>query len=588
MTAESQTRIDPAAATLQYCWSFIDELATMGVSEACICPGSRSTPLALSLQRHPGIRIWRHVDERSAGYFAVGMAKALRRPVIALCTSGTAAANFFPSIVEAHYSRTSLLVLTADRPHKLRQTGGLQTIDQLKLYGDQVKWFVDMAPPQANEVQTRYVRSIAAQAIRTATLGPAGPVHLNFPFSEPFVPLNVHALNPAEPFRKRLMPISTNHIDRDDLWQVAAEVAESARGLIVAGPVNESGFAEAVTSLSEATGYPILADPLSQCRCGPHDRRSVIDNYDIFLRDRSVSDGLVPDVVLRFGMTPASKTLIRFLDDVDAHQIAVDEGGMAMDPGRRAVDVIPASPTEFANSLCSAIRGLAKPDASWTEEWVSLKDRTSLIVEAELTANSSMSEPRVFAELREILPSNAVLYVGNSMPVRDLDAFFRGRSQPLRFLGNRGVNGIDGVVSSALGAAATLQQRIVLVIGDLSFYHDINGLLASRMQPINATIILLNNDGGGIFHFLPQAHQEGLEELFVMPTGLDFGPIVAAYGGSIEIASSWPDFRSQVVESFGREGVSVVEVKTNRDANLSTHQGIWAAVSESLSGGNPD
>jgi 2-succinyl-5-enolpyruvyl-6-hydroxy-3-cyclohexene-1-carboxylate synthase len=573
-------------------WSaaFVDELARAGVGDACVCPGSRSTPLAIALANHPAIKVWTHLDERSAAFFALGMAKYARRAIAVLCTSGSAAANFFPAVIEARYARVPLIVLTADRPHELRDTGAPQTIDQIRLYGAHVKWFVEMALPEATPSALRYARAIACRAVAEAAAAPAGPVHLNFPFREPFMP---QADDDAPPSAGA--PDRPPHINVDDaapapaddaVTAIAADIRACARGLIVCGPNNAADYADAVGRLGAHLGFPILADPLSQVRCGPHDRSTVVDSYDAFLRLEEFARRYVPDVVLRFGALPTSKPLVRYLEGQQAacRQIFVDTSGWndtALLPAR----VLHADPGLLCTRLLNELRGYNPPPGSerWCQDWLKIASLARSAIARHLEGLQIPFEGKVFAELAALLPSAAVLYAGNSMPVRDLDTFFPGRTSPVRFMSNRGANGIDGVVSSALGAGANAGVPLVLAIGDLAFYHDSNGLLAARQHRLQATIVLLNNNGGGIFSFLPQAdHPQHFEQLFGTPHGLDFSRFAAVYDAGFTRIATWEDFRCAVGQALKSPGVNIVEVPTERASNVRLHREVWAAVASAI------
>ncbi|MDR7522627.1 MAG: 2-succinyl-5-enolpyruvyl-6-hydroxy-3-cyclohexene-1-carboxylic-acid synthase [Armatimonadota bacterium] len=588
----------PENATYAYVGAFTDELARCGIRHLCLCPGSRLTPLALCAARHPAIRVWTLIDERSAAYFAVGMAKALRLPVAVLSTSGTAAANFLPAVVEARYGRVPLVVLTADRPHELRDAGAPQTIDQIRLYGVHAKWFVDVAPPQAAEPMLRYVRALAGQAAAIAQDDPAGPVHLNFPFREPLVP--VAAPEELPPPENRVgdawegrgagQPYARAHAgrrtpDAETAAVLARSLARVGRGLIVCGPYDDPAFPEAVSRLAAALGYPVLADPLSQVRCGPHDRTLVVDAYDPLLRVGEVAGILAPEVILRFGGTPASKPLVQYLQaQPRARHVVVDGAGAWHDPTRLASEVVHADPVVLCQAVAAllesgAARASAAPASAWTARWLRLSGEARLAVQQRLGAVCEPFEGKVFAELAGLLSDGVLLYVGNSMPVRDLDSFFPSTPAAIRFLGNRGASGIDGLVSCGLGAAASGAGPVVLVLGDLAFYHDLNGLLAGKLHGLAATIILLNNDGGGIFSFLPQAgYPEHFEALFGTPHGLDFRHAAEMYGAGFRRADTWEDFRLHVRDALASGTLSVVEVRTRRDRNVVLHQEVWAAV----------
>ena len=587
----------PENATYAYVGALIDELARLGVRHLCLCPGSRSTPIAICAARHPGLRVWTLIDERSAGFFGLGLAKGTRAPVAILSTSGTAAANFFPAVIEARYGRTPLIVVTADRPHELRDTGANQTIDQVRLYGTHVKWCVDLALPEATDAALRAARSIAGQAVATALDGPAGPVHLNVPLREPLVP----APRPAE-----LPPPGERHREAWDGRDagrpfaatspslrmpspesgraLARSLRSARRGIVVCGPQDDPGFPDAVTELAAALQFPILADPLSQVRCGPHDRTLVIDAYDAMLRVPAIAEELAPDVVVRFGSTPASRPLAEYLTrHAGARQIIVDESPIWTDPLRVAAEVVQAD----ARLACEAVRAAAPAgaaaDSAWAARWQRLGARARQAVCDRLSTFAEPCEGRVFAQLSETLPDGAIVYVGNSMPVRDVDSFFAGTSRRLRFVGNRGASGIDGVISSALGVAAATDGPLVLVLGDLAFYHDMNGLLAAKLHRLAGTIVVVNNDGGGIFSFLPQAqYPEHFEQLFGTPIGLDFRYAAEMYGASFARVEAWEGFNNAVQRGVASKGLDIVEMRTNRARNVDLHRQVWAAVDEAL------
>lgn len=594
-------------AHAQYVGAFIDELVRAGVQHLVYAPGSRSTPLVVMADRHPDLKLWSHIDERSAAFFALGLAKATGRPAAILCTSGSAAANFFPAVVEAYHARVPLLVLTADRPHELRDVGAPQTMKQIHLYGQQVKWFVEMAPPDADPAMIRYSRATAARAVAVAMEAPAGPVHLNFPFREPLLPApagegfagpwasTVKARSHGEPYVA--VSQGQRRLPAEETEALARELATVERGLILCGPQEDPALAPAVVRLAAALGWPVLADPLSQVRCGPHHHPLILDCYDALLRDEAFAGEHAPAVVLRFGAMPTAKSILLYLQrHAQCRQVVVDDGGWR-EPTHLAARLVQAEAVGFAGQLAEAVSvAKAQPPADavaysqWTRSWLAANDAARAVIGRMLEAPSEAadSEGRVFWELARLLPPNACLFAGSSMPVRDLDSFFPASPRPLRIMANRGLNGIDGVVSTALGAGAALAGRddsgpLVLVIGDLSFFHDMNGLLAAKLHQLSATIILINNDGGGIFSFLPQAQgAENFEALFGTPTGLDFSPAVGMYGGRFVDAATWEQFRAAVQEGMAGQGLTVVQVRTSRQDNVAQHQAVWQAVSRAL------
>lgn len=602
----------PENPAYAYVGAFIDELVRAGVRHLVLCPGSRSTPLAISADRHPGMRVWTLIDERSAGFFALGLARGLRAPAALLSTSGTAAANFLPAVVEARYGRIPLVVLTADRPHELRDAGAPQTIDQNRLYGTHVKWFADLALPEASDLPLRYVRTVAGQAASVARDEPFGPVHLNFPLREPLVPVEAPGELPppdsrigtawegrggGRPYagsdRSHLVP------SRDAIARLARDLSALERGVIVCGPSDDPALPAAVARLASALGFPVLADPLSNARCGPHDRSMIIDGYDPILRVAVLEGALAPEAIVRLGGVPASKPLVQYLQGhPGAHQIVVDPGGAWTDPTRMAAEYVRADPSTFCAAIADALGSPAAGDpgaapgsgrareAAWPTLWTALNNRTREALGRRLADVDEPFEGKVFSELAALLPDGATLFVGNSMPVRDLDSFFPGSPKAIRMLGNRGASGIDGVISSALGVAAAGLQPLVLVLGDLSFYHDMNGLLAAKLYGVRATIIVLNNDGGGIFSFLPQAaYPEHFEALFGTPHGLDFSHAASLYGAAFGRAVTWGEFREQVQRGLAADGLSIIEVRTARDRNVVLHREMWAAVEAALRAG---
>ena len=597
-------KMQPVNATYAYTGAFVDELQRSGLHHAVVCPGSRSTPLALTLAAQAGIRVWMHVDERSAAFFALGLAKRLAQPVALLCSSGTAAANFLPAVVEAHLTQVPLLVLTADRPPELQDCGAPQTIDQHHLYGTYVKWFVPVPLPEGTNAALRYIRTLANRACALAQAIPAGPVHLNMPFREPLTPdpiahqpmLAPELRDPiaweGRPGNEPYITVSEaapGEISPDVIKRVAGLASATEHGLIVAGPYIHPALLQPVVQLARQLGYPILADPLSQLRSGEHDRSLVLTSYDAFLRLTSFTDHVKPQLVLRFGAMPTSKPFLLYMQHYAAscRTIVIGDQDSWEEPTQLAAEMIHTDAALFCRRLLEYLEPRSS-GSQWLTAWQQAEQITREALAATMLDFAQPFEGRVFYELNALLPPATNLYVGNSMPVRDLDTFFWGSERAVHVMGNRGANGIDGVVSSALGfsAGAPQHESAVLVIGDLSFFHDLNGLLAARLHSLNLTVVLLHNDGGGIFSFLPQAaHPEHFEPLFGTPTGLDFAPVVHMYGGRFQRAETWEQFRVAVRQGITDGGLHVVEVRTERESNVSMHRALWHAVDRALQAG---
>jgi 2-succinyl-5-enolpyruvyl-6-hydroxy-3-cyclohexene-1-carboxylate synthase len=513
------------------------------------------------------------------------MSRALRKPIAVVCTSGTAAANFYPAIVEAHYSRVPLLILTADRPPELWEWGANQTIDQNRMYGEHVKWSVNIATPELAPELLAYVREMACRVVARAVESPPGPVHINFPFRDPLVPETIPVALEEEQDTQRQgiayteVGIGRRQLDRDHLTQVANGLKGKKRGAIICGPQDDPEFPASISTLASKLGFPILADPLSQVRCGTHDRKNVIDFYDAFLRSGKVVQELRPEVVLRFGATPTSKALLSYIaQQHDVHQISVHEGDW-QDLDHLTTEMFQTDPNQFTKDLAQTI--IPTKSQEWLELWSAVAERSHVTIADQLKGVEEIFEGKVFSELAALLPSKATLFAGNSMPVRDLDAFYPTSSQEIRFLGNRGASGIDGVLSASLGTAAVTQNPFVTVLGDLSFHHDMNGLLAAKQFKLNASIIVLNNNGGGIFSFLPQRrHPEYFEKYFATPHGLTFESTASLYQLGYNKVTSWTEFRKVVAGNLSSSETNIVELITDRDRNVELHHRLSSAVAK--------
>ncbi len=546
--------------------AFCDELARCGLTEACTSPGSRCTPIVLSLVRQPGIRSFSHLDERCAGFFALGAAKTSGRPVAVTCTSGTAAANLLPAVVEAHHSRIPLIVLTADRPPELREVGAGQTIDQDRLYGAAAKWFFEVGVHEATPESQRWIRTLACRAYLTAIEGPAGPVHLNFPLREPLIldgpfPEDDTGRSGGHPCVVREPPALPDRAG-------GPGPHPSGRLLIVAG--SDVPEPAELADFAARSGIPVLADPLSGARRG----EAAIAHYDLLLRSPEFTAAHRPDFVFRLGDLPTSKPLRAWLASLpDVAQIASDPYGTWQDPdavvGMRLRGRLPQP------------EGLSV-DPGWLPAWRAADDAAGQAIDGVL--GDGLSEPAVAGGLIEWLAPEATLFVASSMPIRDVEEFARARPTPPRVLSNRGANGIDGTVSSAFGAAAVSPGPVVLLIGDVALAHDLGGLLATRRLGLPLTIVLLNNDGGGIFHFLPVAVEaDAFEEHVATPHGLEFGVAAELYGCAYERPASLDALRTAVLGSTSRgQGATIIEVRTDRAENLALHRRVAEAVGAAL------
>lgn len=568
----------------RYVANFIDELVKSGVTDVVISPGSRSTPLAMTVLEHPDLKEWIIIDERSAAFFALGMAKQTNRSVALICTSGTAAANYYPAVVEAYYSRVPLIILTADRPHELRDVGAPQAIDQIGLYGKYPKWYHEMALPESSSSMLKYARSCASRAVSTTQMEAAGPVHLNFPFREPLTPdftiNNLWGIAEGSTFHpvydgpKRLTKEMFNYFFK--------KIQSKKRGVIVCGPQTDLKLAEVVTKLAEAWGLPILADPLSQIRSGDHRKQNIIEGYDAFLRNETIRRTLKPDFLIRFGAMPVSKAYLFYVQENDnATQFIVEKNKGYRDPSGIDSEFIYADPTLFCKDALSFKSKLAHSERDWLGKWQHMNEITKFYLQKK--SQTSITEGEAVRGLLQVIPNESHLYVGNSMAVRDLDTFFTTTTKKIHVLANRGANGIDGMVSSGLGAAASTKQHVTLLLGDLSFFHDLNGLLAAKQYQLNLTILLINNNGGGIFSFLPQAKDgKHFERLFGTPLDIEFKQTIEMYQGTYHLAENEDTLKSTLEGTYATGGLSIIEVRTDRAENSEWHQNLWNAIHQDI------
>jgi 2-succinyl-5-enolpyruvyl-6-hydroxy-3-cyclohexene-1-carboxylate synthase len=574
---------------------FVEELARNGLETVCLAPGSRSTPLTLAFAAHPTIRVYRHLDERSAGFFALGLALASAKPVALVCTSGTAAANFHPAIIEAYYSHVPLLVLTADRPAELRQSGANQTIDQVKMYGDHVRWAVEAPTPQADppEVVLRHMRTLAARVYAAADGIVPGPVHVNFPFRKPLEPEDTG--NSAGPFGRAARPeggqpytrIGRGRIQLGDeqIGAIARVIAEHPNGLIICGPDKPSaGFPAAVTTLARRCGYPILADPLSNLRHGSHVGESlVLGGYHLWLARPGVTLPR-PNVVLRFGAVATSSVLAAYLSEVSpALHLHVRADGEWADDLHLTHEYLQADPTLLCEILAARFdEKRARTRAGWTEASSDAEARTWGELDRAL-AGAGFFDGAAVRRLLAQLPEDALLFAGNSLPIRHVDSYDQPSTRRLTIFGNRGASGIDGNVSTALGLAAATGRRVVALLGDITFYHDMNGLLAIRQHVLNNVVfVVMNNDGGGIFHRLPIArHDPPFTELFLTPHGLSFDHAAAMYGLRYRAVADGEGFDTALSAALDEAaGPWLIEVKTDSAADYRRQREIVAALAE--------
>ncbi len=579
--------VDPTNANTALASAFVEELERGGLRRAVVSPGSRSTPLAVALWRAPRIEVTVLVDERSAAFFALGAAQASGAPVALLCTSGTAAANYHPAVCEADESAIGLLVLTADRPAELRGVGAGQTIDQIKLFGDSVRWFCEVGNHLADDDGLLHYRSVACRALSLARgeVRP-GPVHLNLPWREPLAPVAVEgAVNATDPLaqhgREGRPLTAVTSVDREPsaflIEEMAAHIGDAIAGVIVAGRQLDPELREPLAHLAAASGFPILAEPTSQLRCGPHDRSRVISTYDLLLREERFARSVVPDLVLRFGAMPTSKPLRAWLATSGADQIVVDPDSGWSEPSRRAAAILRADPTELASGWAARLEREERPEPG---TWLAAEGAAIEAIEAAIEAEQ-ITEPALHRALGRAHRDGDLVYTASSMPIRDQEAFLQSGPADVLFLCNRGANGIDGLVSSGIGAAQASGRPTTIVTGDLGLLHDLGGLAALRAVSTPVRIVVIDNDGGGIFHFLPQEEAMTGEE-FEAVLGTPRGVSVAKAAALFDLPHRRLDSLAELPETLAF-GTGLIEVKTDRHTNVDAHRRLSDAVAAAIS-----
>ena len=563
----------PLNATYAPIQALVDEFARSGMRHAVTSPGSRNAPIALSLAEHPDIEAVSVLDERSAGFVALGIAKSTGLPVAVTTTSGTASANLLPAVVEAYEARVPLILLTADRPPELRDVGAGQAIDQIKLFGSFAKWFVEVGNHEPGRGCAVHHRALGSRAYATALGGRPGPVHLNLPLREPLAPVRDETIDPAdwegrpggEPWVTVTEPAGAAGID------LGPQVGAVRRGVFVCGSSHAS-LDELVPRVAAGLGWPILADAVSGLRAGPHDRSHVIAHYDALLRSEDWASAHAPELVIRIGDTPTSKPLRAWL--AEAPQIVIDPHLRWDEPTRAAQTIVAAEPE---SALAGLLDAATDPDPAWIDEW---RSADACVPEALAAAPPELIEPAVCFALAGSLHAGSTLWVSSSMPIRDLETFAPSIETPIRFLANRGANGIDGVVSSALGAAIAGTDPVIVLIGELALLHDASGVIAAGRVGAPVGIVCLNNGGGGIFDFLPvagAADRDDYEQHIATPVPADLAHL-AALGGMEHVVAASP---AEAAER-ARPGV-LVEVKSDREANVRLHRELFADVAARLS-----
>ncbi|MEH2294170.1 2-succinyl-5-enolpyruvyl-6-hydroxy-3-cyclohexene-1-carboxylic-acid synthase [Nostoc sp.] len=559
-------------------WAYIltETLKRLGLTCAIICPGSRSTPLTVAFaQQVPEIEAISILDERSAAFFALGQAQATGRPVVLVCTSGTAGANFYSAVIEASYSRVPLLVLTTDRPPELRDCHSGQTIDQLRLYGNYPNWQTELALPSADMGMLAYLRQMVIHSWERAQTPTKGPVHLNIPFRDPLAPLPdgtdlsyLQSQFQPEDFFAGITSTTQFPIPHSP-FPMPKEWKECDRGIIIAGvaqPQKPEEYCRAIGQLSQTLKWPVLAEGLSPVRNYAELNPYLISTYDLILRNQQLAKQLAPKMVIQVGEMPTSKELRTWIDATQPRRWVIDPSDQNLDPlhGRTThlrISVEDIKAEEINLSFSS----------DYGEKWCDAEAKVRLIVDQTMGKIDEIIESKAAWLISQILPPGTPLFIANSMPVRDVEYFWKPNNFGVRSHFNRGANGIDGTLSTALGMAHR-QQSSVMLTGDLALLHDTNGFLIRNKFVGHLTIVLINNNGGGIFEMLPIAKFDPpFEEFFGTPQHIDFAQLCATYNVQHELITSWQQLQ-QKLNPLPATGIRVLELQTNRKADAKWRQ----------------
>jgi 2-succinyl-5-enolpyruvyl-6-hydroxy-3-cyclohexene-1-carboxylate synthase len=561
-----------------YVYKIVSALITSGVKDVVVSPGSRSTPLAYAFASTKELIMHRQVDERAAAFYALGIAKSTAQPVVLLCTSGTAAANYYPAIVEAKYARIPLIVITADRPHELREVGAPQTINQVRLYGEQVKWSAEFPIPDDAPQTLPFIERHTIRAVNIAKTAPFGPVHLNVPFREPLLIDFSEYLQPASFTRSYMSELAPSTDALKDLQQI---IQQTKTGMIIVGELPLGTNTDYLWEFVRKVQWPVMMESLSNLRTEvPEDCQIyAISTYDALMKNERFKRNVIPQTVIRFGAQPVSKFLMQFIAQAKPqHYVIVDEDPMYRDSTHVS--------THFIHALLGpwlADLRIVNPlnEGAFAQFW-KMADLLALDT-IEKYASTATDEGALVQAMLENLPTGSDIFVSSSMPIRDIDTFLTTANKDLQIFANRGANGIDGVTSTALGFSQGRKHRnTYLLIGDLAFLHDANAFIATRYQTCDLTIVVMNNDGGGIFSYLPQASVEAhYEDLFGTPTALTFEQMAKMYDAEYSAVHTPTEFITALTTKK-QSDIRIIEAFTDRSENVQEHRTLWKNINEVL------
>ena len=567
---------------------FADRLIKAGIKNIFISPGSRNTPLIFALSSNKFFNIKLIVDERTSGFFALGIANAIKIPSVIITTSGTAVAELYPSIIEAYQQRIPLIVCTADRPSKLKNTGANQTINQINIYRNHIRKFYNAGLPSVSYLRLENFAKNIDNIFDICVSENKGPVHINFPFEKPFEPdsytdkIDSKVLEDIFNLQHNLKTPKKSEIKFPKKF-ISKLLNERAGMIFCGGGSFSSEFKSKLTKLSDILNYPIIADGTSPLRMGKFSKKNIIVNATAFLRSPVISKTVAPKIILQFGKAPTSNSLLQFIKNSSAEIYSIDEFGDMHDPSRKTKHIFKIIPEEFLNLLIEKLKREKITSAIFKKQLLSLeklseKNKSSIIYDSHFP-----SECRIINEIINSIPNNSNLFISNSTPVRDLDFFAPKTSKNISVFTNRGASGIDGIISTSLGIAAADKKPAFLVIGDLTFYHDINSLQIAKEYNIPLKIILVDNSGGGIFNMLPVAEYKLIfNKFFNTKLNVDFASLIKGFGCDYLPIKSWESLSDKLSSGKSNSTVSVFHIKTDSKKSLAIRQKYWDSVKNIL------
>jgi len=565
-----------------YFWAslFVKQLEVLGIKNVCISPGSRNTPLTLAFALNKKIKKYVHIDERSSGFFALGLAKKTKQPVAIVTTSGTAVAELYPAIIEAYQQRVPLIVCTADRPSYLRNSGANQTINQENIFRNHIRKFSDVGLPQLSKNKLYSFCKKTAEIIKIATEKDKGPVHINFPFEKPLEP-DSFTDNINLKLTDFIVPESScRKIKEGNLNQVIAKVAKFPKTIILLGWDNfDKTFYKKLLRFSKQSNIPIFTDGTSDLRFF-NNSKSIIVNHSSFFKSEIVKEKIEPDLILQFGNAPTSQTMLRFLEETKAKIILINEFGDKKNASKKKCEIVKVKPENLLNEL---IKIKIQKDKDWYEKILKLDEIAERVKNRIINKSEFNFEPAIVNELLKAIPEKSNLFISNSMPIRDYDFFASKNSKQINIFTNRGASGIDGIISTASGIASKSKNKNFLIIGDLAFYHNLNALASLNEFGIPLVVVLINNNGGGIFNMLPVAsNKKYFEKYFITSQNLNYKKIVYAFGGKYFSPKSKNKLKQNIIEASELKLFSVIEIKTDSKKSLLLRKKYWSEIKQAV------